>query len=248
MSIKKSFTLIELLVVIAIIAILAGMLLPALNSVKESGKTSFCMNTVRQINSVVMAYTNDFDGWVPGYVTLNWTSLSSDSYALKNLVTCYSKSLPSINKKNTKFWLCPSLPSDIEQRFKTGRVLSGDLITTYGINYHGMAEGTTKGRISGKSKYPSRCAATGDSVVKDDGNGIYGNTNISYGWENDPWKRQFRHGKKNGANYTFFDGHGEHRKYSNVPTRFLGVSDEVLKSTYFWQHKTASPTGQLSYM
>lgn len=62
---RQTFTLIELLVVIAMIAILAGILLPTLNSARDRASTVNCISNLKQLSSATAMYTGEFQGYFP---------------------------------------------------------------------------------------------------------------------------------------------------------------------------------------
>ena len=110
---KKSFTLIELLVVIAIIAILAAMLLPALQSARERGRGASCVNNLKQISMGAMAYSDQMDGFSLPQLTKGATHTSYEHwYREDNWLASYVTGSSSPSKEKwfgaSSIMLCPS--------------------------------------------------------------------------------------------------------------------------------------------
>ena len=105
---KKNFTLIELLVVIAIIAILAGLVMPALGHAQARGRTTECINNKKQVITVLRMYGNDHTSMIPYAIKIGSTmqpysyilgGLGSDNYS-KELVSRKTMFCNTINKKD----------------------------------------------------------------------------------------------------------------------------------------------------
>lgn len=90
-KVNPGFTLIELLVVIAIIAILAGMLLPALSRAKEAGRRIQCINNLREMGLSLKMYADDNNGYYPPRSSIErWPQELLPTYKTVAMLLCPS--------------------------------------------------------------------------------------------------------------------------------------------------------------
>lgn len=212
---KKNFTLIELLVVIAIIAILASMLLPALNQARDRAQTTKCSAALKQLSMSLIMYSDAHKGIIK---INNWQKNSE----YRSMFPAYDTASPEMYPSGL---ICPKARGAI---MNYGGKFNINL--SYGINAYGhlgradYSFATLTGDYTANQYAMSKVVNPSRKVLLMDGLDWWLNptsTLAAYeanGEVSKTMQTAWRH--SDAANLAFFDGHVESRKYPSISYNF----------------------------
>lgn len=219
---SKSFTLIELLVVIAIIAILASMLLPALNQAREKAKSINCISNLKSCGMAASFYANDYSGMYITYSDASFNGYLPISWGGWLYERGYIKSTPVMS--------CPSnIKPQRDSATKRFYNIYGSFANPQDVYDFGIKDdaGKWRGLASKKAKNTSNAPLIAETHYNDNYDQYYGlapNANYTF---------YARHG--NNVNTSYLDGHAASNDPHKIKDQFTAFG--YAGRFYYWHKK-----------
>ena len=217
----RIFTLIELLIVISIIAILAGMLLPVLNSAREKSKQISCLNNMMALGKAGMFYCDDYNGYTVPYGTGGGRPGSGEWYrgGGRGTLWHYLK-LPDVDNSIIGGVAFSRSGKKITTKISCPSAFPASAATHYFYGLNGQIQNCVK---------LERCTKPSRSCYFSESADTYPLVNYQ---QSGSYPFAWRH--NNGCIVVFLDGHAEHRRYGTLPLSYFGSSDAGWQATSFW--------------
>lgn len=231
---RHGFTLIELLVVIAIIAILAGMLLPALARAKEKGSSIRCLGNLRQMGLSLVLYSHDYNGGFPPRAPSNrWPTQLFKYYQSLEVLQC-----PTELKQRRRPAKMANLPNEQPDNAIRAFIING-------WNDFFGAVGANPDTLNGKQVKPDSIPHPSDTIVMGEkrinSDHFYMDLTEGAGNHIDQIERSRHSTNKRtmdakttngGSNYTFVDGSARFLRYkgSVYPLNLWAVNEQFRNS------------------
>jgi prepilin-type N-terminal cleavage/methylation domain-containing protein/prepilin-type processing-associated H-X9-DG protein len=254
----KGFTLIELLVVIAIIALLMGILMPALNAAKDQGRRASCMSNMRQVGVALMMYQNEYERTPPKtQAVYDYASPAARDNVLKLLRPFVAAEDPD---RRTPVYACPALKPNPNPAYAPSRVSSTGYLVNSVVMGRQVASIPSPGRIIAiqegwslsnhlwvqpEPSNRSAAALQGRESTRYQEWHMFASQSDHSSWFTQERREQTSNVHNKGGNFVFSDGHADYRKYWDRESRDYGLVDPLTKTSVPYEPTRASTTRSL---